>query len=188
MAGCRNLSNQEVAQVDSYLTRLRDKVLFAFGLATGFRITELLSIRVKDVLQHGKIVDRVKVSRSNMKGGKWTREVVIGPSLKLSIIDLIIEQDLTPTDYLFKSRKGENKAISRVQAWTILSDAFDRAKMTGSLGTHSMRKTFAGKIFSALKFDLVKTQKALGHSSILSTVKYLPVDQEDIDEAILSLD
>ena len=57
----------------------------------------------------------------------------------------------------------------------------------GKLGTHSMRKTFADRIYDRLDGDLAKTQKALGHKNINSTVQYLSFREEEIDEAILAI-
>ncbi len=48
-----------------------------------------------------------------------------------------------------------------------------------------MRKTFARRVHEKLGKDLVKTQKAMGHRSINSTVSYLSFNEEEIDDAIL---
>lgn len=50
---------------------------------------------------------------------------------------------------------------------------------------HSMRKTFANKLYAALQRGLVKTQRPLGHRSINSPVHYLSLREEEIDAAIL---
>ncbi len=52
---------------------------------------------------------------------------------------------------------------------------------------HAMRKTFANKVHVLLGRDLVKTQRALGHKNVSSTVSYLSFLEEEIDEAILAL-
>ena len=44
--------------------------------------------------------------------------------------------------YLFRSRKGTNQAISRVQAWTIMSDAANELGIE-NIGTHYLRKRSA---------------------------------------------
>ena len=43
-------------------------------------------------------------------------------------------------EYLFKSRKGENKAITTVQEYRIINRATKRIKLE-EIGTHTMRKT-----------------------------------------------
>ncbi len=57
-------------------------------------------------------------------------------------------------------------------------------ELTGTLGTHMMRKTFANRLYERLGRDLFKTQKALGHQNVNSTVQYLHVDQDEINAAI----
>ncbi len=60
-------------------------------------------------------------------------------------------------------------------------------QLGGTLGTHAMRKTFANNVHVLLGRDLVKTQRALGHKNVSSTVSYLSFLEEEIDEAILAL-
>jgi integrase len=60
MKGCRPLSEAEVALVSrgfSGAHAARDKALFILGVKSGFRISELLSLTVGDVWQHGRVVN-----------------------------------------------------------------------------------------------------------------------------------
>ena len=75
----------------------------------------------------------------------------------------------------------------RTLAWRILRRAFEQAGLTGNLGTHSMRKTFADRIYDRLDGDLVNTAQALAHRWIGSTASYLTFRESEIDEAILSI-
>ena len=76
--------------------------------------------------------------------------------------------------------------ISRTHAWAILHAIYQSNGFTGTLGTHAMRKTFANRVYDHLHHDLVRTQRALGHKNINSTVSYLSFRDEDIDAAILA--
>jgi hypothetical protein len=49
-----------------------------------------------------------------------------------------------------------------------------------------MRKTFANRVYHQLNQDLVKTQRAMGHTHINSTVAYLSFVEAEIDAAILA--
>jgi integrase len=71
-------------------------------------------------------------------------------------------------------------------AYRILREATDKAKIAGKVATHSMRKTFAERMYTKLDKDLLKLQKALGHRDVNSTIAYLSFNQQDIDDAILS--
>ena len=169
----------------------RDQALFILGVKSGFRISELLSLQVKDVMKEGVIFDRVSVQRRNMKKKTEGRTVVLHVLAKEAIEawigDLSDIVAVTGDTYLFRSRKGLNRPMSRIRAWQILREAYETNELTGKLSTHSMRKTFADKIFNALDRDIVKTQRALGHKNINSTVSYMSFKQEDIDQAILEL-
>ena len=70
MKGSRPLTDQEVTISQQELQRdicRPQQGLFLLGVRTGFRVSELLSLRVEDVCQHGQVVDRVTVHRANMK-------------------------------------------------------------------------------------------------------------------------
>jgi site-specific recombinase XerD len=59
--------------------------------------------------------------------------------------------------------------------------------MTGRLGTHSLRKTFAMTVHEQLGRALHHTQQALGHVNISSTLHYLPVAEVEIQQAIVAV-
>ena len=83
---CRPLSDEEVGRVvESFSGRyaLRDKAMFIVGIRTGYRISELLSLRIRDVLRpDGEIMDSVTVARRNVKGKTRGRTVPLHPEAK----------------------------------------------------------------------------------------------------------
>jgi integrase len=191
MKGMRPLTDNEIAAVLLQFEgnfASRNKALFILGLRTGFRISELLSLRIRDVFSQGRIVDYVTVSRSNMKGKLEGRTIVLHSEAKVAICGLLAEHSsLSPGNFLFKSRKGNNRPITRQQAWGILEAVFLKAGLQGQLGSHSMRKSFAAKVHQRLGRDVFKTKVALGHKSIESTISYLSFDESEISSAVLSL-
>jgi len=194
MKGCRPLTQDETDLVARSFTGVfgaRDKALFLLGVKTGLRISEILSIRLGDVIQAGRMVERVTIQRRNMKKKLEGRTIILHPDLRAALSAWIAELHaagyMGAETFVFQSRKGGNRPISRVQAYRILQEAYDANEMTGTLGTHSMRKTFADRVYEKLGHDLFKTQKALGHRNINSTVQYLSFKEEEIDAAILSI-
>ena len=204
MRGCRPLTDAEVSLVGKSFSGTfaqRNKALFVVGHRTGFRISELLSLTVADVQQHGKIVDHLPVQRRHMKGGKAgktsSRTVALHPearaalSVWLETLTKMLKGTLDPMTPVFCSRvrdttTGLRRHISREQAWRILKEAFTSNELAGKLGTHAMRKTFCNRVYDLLKHDLVKTQRAMGHANVNSTVQYLSFREEEIDAAILA--
>lgn len=62
--GCRPFTEAEVEILQQSFGGIyadRHKALFLLGVKSGFRISELLSLRVGDVAQHGRLNDRVTV-------------------------------------------------------------------------------------------------------------------------------
>lgn len=199
MAGCRALTDDEVKAVRKSFRGVyakRNDALFVLGIKAGFRISELLSLQVKQVWQFGKIVDRVEVPRRHMKGGKAgkasSRSVPLHPEARAALsvwLERLQRQmggELPPETYVFKSRTGENRPISRVQAWRILHAVYTEHQLPGKVACHTLRKTFAMRVHAYYHGDLLKTQKALGHVNINSTIKYLALDEAEVDAGILA--
>jgi integrase len=127
------------------------------------------------------------VAKKNTKGKVASRELPIHVEARQAILDWVTSSPMQPHHPLFVGRIGTNKSIGRFQAHKLLKIAYAKANVTGgTLATHCLRKTFAKRIYKGLKFDLFATRDALGHRSIVDTVKYLQPDQEAIDAAVLA--
>ncbi len=190
MRGCRPWSDKELSEYEQAFSgryRLRNLALFVLGSRSGFRVSELLSLKVGDVYSNGHIVDRVSVARRHMKGKKQSRSVYLHPKVKPYLRQWLYELRqrgfMLSSDWLFVRDDGL-KPISRHQVWRILKDLARSLGHGGKIGTHSMRKTFANKVWIVTKGNLILVQKALGHIDINSTVSYLSFREEDIDRAI----
>jgi integrase len=187
MKGCRPLSKDEVEQVLQTFSGMYAKwntALFLMGVKAGFRISELLSLRVRDVTaKNGKVLDRVTVARRYMKGKREGRTVHLHYDTRTALhiwvqaFEKALGHPLDPDLPIFCSHKrqenGTPKAISRVQAWRILDAAFEACEITGKLGTHCLRKTFAQNIYEKTGHDLLAVKTALGHTNISTTERYL---------------
>ena len=156
------------------LNRVRDYVLFMTGIYSGSRISDILKLRVKDVRNKDQIYVREE------KTGK-ERRYSINNDLKKIFKEYI--QGMEDWQYLFTSRKGSNKPITRVRAWGILNEA---AAMYGleHIGTHTLRKTFGYHFHLKYPTKTVELQKILNHSSEGVTLQYIGVDQEKTDKLI----
>lgn len=185
MNGCRPLTDNEAIELKASLKCLRDQAIFVMGVRSGFRISEILSLRVKDVSQHGKIVDHVTVAKQNMKKKTASRTVILHSEVREALSSLLASRYYKPDQYLFSAPHSPTRPISRIQAYRIIKAAANELKLIGKVGTHTMRKTFAQRMYNKLDHDLVKTARSLGHKSINSTVSYLSFAEEDIEQAIM---
>lgn len=185
----RPLTDAEVARVMAQL-KPRDRCFFVLGLRTGFRVSELLSLRLRDVWQAGQVPAAVSVARKAMKGQGEGRTVPLHPQARAELAAwaaALQARGAAPSSPLFPSQKGGT--ITRMQAWALLTNAYKRAGLSGrGVGVHGLRKTFAGKMYRRLERDLMKTQKALGHKSVTSTAAYLSFAEAEVDAAITAPD
>lgn len=203
MRGARPLKKQEAVLLKSHFKgkmARRNKAMFLLGVNTGYRVSELLSLRIADIVDvDGKMKDRVTVWRRNMKGKKSSRTMLLNEHAKAAMKDWLNELKrmnvVHKDDFIFRSIRG-NYPISRVQAWKVLTAAYRECHLGGKLGTHAMRKSFANNIYAYFKDELAKgkavdpfrsTSKALGHADIKSTDQYLSFLVEEIDEAVESV-
>lgn len=193
MKGMRPLTDDEIARVAAGFNgafAARDRALFILGIKTGLRISEILSLTLGDVLVGDRFHDRIYIERRHIKGKREGRSIPLNPSAREALLPwlkILKAEGAPPGTFLFQSRSGRNRPISRVQAWKILHSVFQRVGVFGRLGTHSMRKSFAQRAFRKLNNDLLRTQRALGHRSIGSTISYLSFENQEIDEVIMSL-
>ena len=181
---------------------LRDQTLVLLGLHTGFRIHELLSIRVEQVWTGTGVRESLCVERSALKGGKGvrrrrvtSRKVPLHPNAVAAIQGYLGQRiqraPLDPKSPLFPSRKGGRglRSISRTQASRVIGRILECAGLSasGEWGTHSLRKTFARRIFEQSGNNIALTRCALGHRSIVTTQRYLGFSEADAAEVIMGL-
>jgi integrase len=122
------LSPDDVKAVIEAAMCERDRLLLRVLWATGARISEVLALRQVDVQRDHLVLP-------NRKNPSLTVKRVYLPAGQAYLPGALLiwanEQGLAPQSPLFFSRKrcadGSLKAISRVQAWTILRAASERA-------------------------------------------------------------
>ena len=152
----------------------RDLLLFTMGINTGLRISDLLRLKVIDV--RGKSHVEIK----EQKTGKIKRFPLLG-NLQ-SMIDEYI-RGKSDCDYLFKSRNGENKPITRVMAYMIINEAAQKADISDNIGTHTLRKTFGYHHYQTFK-DVAILQHLFNHSSPSITLRYIGITQDEIEQTL----
>lgn len=154
----------------------RDALMFMTGIYTGLRISDILQLRVKQVRNTQYIVIREQKTQK-------TKRFYIVNELRRAI-DRYIDGK-KDNEYIFKSREGRNKPITRVRAYEILRAAAREVGLR-EVGTHTMRKTFGYHIYQKEK-DVAMLQDIFNHSSPYITLKYIGVNQDAIDVAMKKL-
>lgn len=72
--------------------------------------------------------------------------------------------------------------MDRFGAYYILKKACKDAGLQEKIGTHTMRKTFGYHHYKKFK-DVAMLQKIFNHSSPIITLRYIGIEQDQIDES-----
>jgi integrase len=165
-----------IADILDYLRpHPRNYMLFLTGINTGLRISDLLRLRVRDVVGKTHITIREKKTNKE-KSTKITVE------LKRALVEYI--KDREPQEYLFKSREGFNRPIGRSMAYKIMSEIAREFRLY-DIGCHTLRKTFGYWHYKQFK-DVVMLMNHFNHSTEKVTLRYIGELQDTMDHAMKS--
>lgn len=169
---------KEIQKNRNPLTKIRDRLMVRLMYTTWLRVQEMLDIKINDI-------------------GDWDELQVIGKWRKLRLVFLCQEVKELITYYLWirKSRwiKGEYLFVSHShnKFWEQLERSFVSAMMreyrkriwiSKKATPHTLRHSFATKLLRE-NVNIYDIKQLLGHSSILTTQKYLHSTNDDLRNA-----
>ncbi|MCZ0875626.1 tyrosine-type recombinase/integrase [Peribacillus sp. AS_2] len=165
-------------QVEEFLEALKEKDLkyytLAFcGIYSGLRISDLLSLQVKDVRNARYLY--IKEKKTEKK-----RTITINAELK-KVLDIYIE-GMDDDSYVFHQRLDKHKPVSRQYTHRILSETAAFIGINEKISNHSLRKTFGWFMYQQTK-DVALLQQIFGHSAPSVTLRYIGVNDKIIETA-----
>jgi integrase/recombinase XerD len=173
------LSSEDIQAIFKLLDSTRDKLIFALGVYTGMRISEIMSLRQDQVFTENGVKYQISVCRLKKKNTVYS-DIPINPKLRQSLQNYRNEVKESP--WLFPSDESESGHLSRKRAHAILAHAFRTLKLDGAK-THSMRRTLLTTL-SRAGVPLRTVQEISGHSNLSELQAYLEVDPEDKHRAL----
>jgi len=179
----RNLKQIETIKKLLKQQNLRDYCLFTVGINSGLRISDLLNLTVSDVVENGKLKDRIRLREK--KTNKF-KDFPLSDNAKSAIREYLKTREYKQNEPLFISRKNKGFLL-RQQAYKIINDAAKSIGIKDKIGTHTLRKTFGYHAYNS-GYDLSLIQKLFNHSSPSITLRYIGITQDKLDDVYLSLD
>ena len=155
-------------------------LLIALGCFTGLRISDILALRWKQILNVGEFTIIEK------KTGKL-RTLRLNPQLQRHITEC--HEHIKPVGVnvpILQSQKGTTFSIQRINV--MLKEVKKKYRLhVGNFSCHSLRKTFGRQVYNMsgenAELALVKLMELFNHSSVAITKRYLGLRQEEILEA-----
>lgn len=175
---------KDIAKIKAYLKKNneRDYTLFVLGLNVGLRASDLLALKVKDIYSSGKV--KAELTLREKKTEKQ-RELFINESAATVLENYYnIAAFRNEEDYIFQSRKGDNKPIEVRSLNKMVKLWCKECRIKGNFGTHSLRKTFGYHLYnnnSNNPYILPYLMKIFNHSSQSVTLRYIGIEKENID-------
>jgi integrase len=173
MKGCRALTPAEARAIRKHLAP-HHRAWFSIGLATGYRISEILGLTPADIggKKHGEKY-RVYVPKERMKGSTRGRYAFLDAQ---AVNDLKRHRATSA-----RSRTTSNSSNAKLfpccrkTAHQVIIAAARAAgiKDLKGIGTHSLRKTFAARAYRTLDKNISFVQSVMGHADMRNTIRYL---------------
>ena len=172
-------SKEQLRKVEDYLAcrSLRNRLIFAFGINSGLRVSDILGLNIEDVK------DKSYVEIKEKKTCKYKRFPLNNKLRKLIKEYLPLRKNqysIGDGDALFLGKK--HKRLDRSQVYRFLNEACADVGIKVNVGTHTMRKSFGFHFYKQYN-DVALLQKILNHSSPAITLRYIGIAQEEIDRA-----
>lgn len=160
----------------------RNYTIFQLGKATLLRVSDVLSLEYSDVFtQSGVLKERVYIT--DQKTGKPNTLYLKPIEDDLKQYQQWLEENNFIGRWLFPSTSNPSKHITRKQYYKVMSRTGDLLGIN-YLGTHTMRKTGAYRVYVQSNYNIGFVMLLLNHSDQKSTLSYLGLD-EVTKEALL---
>lgn len=188
MAATEPIRNKDQLKelAEYYLERgqLRNYTMIIMGVYTVLRISDLLRLKWSDVYDEEKGTFRDHVDVTEKKTGK-TKTIALNKQI-LGALRLCLPH--RRGEFIFASNRKTQKAISRVQAWRIIHAAVVAVGIKGKVSCHSLRKTWGYHACRMGAVPVVVIMTIYNHSNFRTTMRYLGVEQDDLDKAYLGME
>lgn len=158
------LSREEIKGIIETIKNQKHKLIIALAYGAGLRISEVVSLKVKDVN-----LEELTIHLKNTKGKK-DRITIFPEKIKSGLQCLMAGKN--PCGYLFESERG-GKLTERT-AQKVFENVLKRAGIKKDATFHSLRHSFATHLLEN-GVDVRYVQELLGHRNIRTTQIYTQV-------------
>jgi site-specific recombinase XerD len=164
------LSRQEVERLIAAPVNLKHRALLAMTYGSGLRVSEVIRVRIADVDR-----GRMRVFVGDGKGRKDRYTVLSARALRL--LEALWRAN-RPAEFFFTGR-DRNRPISDAAAQAVYYAALRTSGVRRVGGIHVLRHCFATHLMEA-GVDLYTIKRWMGHSSLVTTGRYMHVTAEHL--------
>ncbi|MCK5459917.1 tyrosine-type recombinase/integrase [Candidatus Parcubacteria bacterium] len=171
------LTKEEVKKILAIIKNVKHKLLLALMYSSGLRVSEIITVKVKDLDFKSKIL--------KVRQAKGAKDRITIMSKKVADILEKYTKNKKINDYIFKNSRGGKLTERTVQK--VFTQAFKDAKIKKQASCHSLRHSFATHLLEA-GTDIRYIQELLGHARLETTQIYTKVANNKLREIKSPLD
>lgn len=153
----------------------RNYTIFQVGKATLLRVSDVLALRRNEIYKTDGDIKRNAYIRDKKTGKP---NVLYLKPVKQDLIDYFnwLNEQNIQSEWLFPSSRDHSRHITEKRFYKIMAKTGDLLRIN-YLGTHSMRKTGAYRVYTQTHYNIGLVMSLLNHTSEAMTLKYLGLDQ-----------
>ena len=153
----------------------RNYTIFQVGKATLLRVSDVLALRRNEIYKTDGDIKKNAYIRDKKTGKP---NVLYLKPVKQDLIDYFkwLNEQNIQSEWLFPSSRDYSRHITEKQFYKIMARTGDLLGIN-YLGTHSMRKTGAYRVYTQTHYNIGLVMSLLNHTSEAMTLKYLGLDQ-----------
>lgn len=153
----------------------RNYTIFKLGLVTMLRVSDLLALRRNEIFNDDGSINS-NAYTVDQKTGKHNILYLKPAIYDLTIYMKWLNENYPESEWLFPSSQRPDQHVSIKQFYKVVRTVGDLLNID-YLGTHTMRKTGAYRVYVQSNYDIGLVMSLLNHSSQAMTLRYLGLDQ-----------
>ncbi|UQS84352.1 site-specific integrase [Bombilactobacillus thymidiniphilus] len=172
--------------LDSFKAGRRNYTIFQVGKATLLRVSDVMRLKQQDVFNPDGTVKQTAFIHDKKTGKANTLYLKPLQHDLTQYRQWLTQQNLT-TVWLFPSTQHPDRHITEKQFYKIMHKV-ETLLNINYLGTHTMRKTGAYRVYSQSNYNIGLVMHLLNHSSEAMTLAYLGLDPASTEAILDNID
>ncbi|MCC7669105.1 MAG: site-specific integrase [Leuconostoc pseudomesenteroides] len=169
------LTSVQETLLDNFRAGRRNYTIFQLGKATLLRVSDVMQLKKSDVFTADGTIKQNTVIQDQKTRKVNTLYLKPVHADLLAYYDWLQQQNLI-SEWLFPSIQHPERHITEKQFYKVMAKVGDLLGIN-YLGTHTMRKTGAYRVYMQSNYNIGLVMQLLNHSSEAMALAYLGLDQ-----------
>mgnify|MGYP000864102137 FL=1 len=172
--------------LDSVRAGRRNYTIFQVGKATLLRVSDVMTLKKSDIYNPDGSVKNTAFIHDKKTGKANTLYLKPVQQDLLQYHDWLVQENIN-SEWLFPSIDHHDRHITEKQFYKVMARVGDLLGIN-YLGTHTMRKTGAYRVYTQSNYNISLVMHLLNHLSEYMTLTYLGLNQDSRETMLNQID